>query len=176
MNRAVFVDRDGVINAVVLRNGRPHPPPSVEEMQLLPGVTEAINSLREGGFKIIVVTNQPDVARGVQDKDTVDAIHQKIQGALSIDEIKTCFHDDQDACPCRKPRPGMLTEAAKRWAVDLKRSFMVGDRWRDVEAGRAAGCKTILVGAGYAERKPKDPDAVVSSLLEASALILSGGI
>lgn len=173
MNRAVFLDRDGVINRVVLRDGRPYPPSSVETLEFLPGAAGAINSLHRAGFRIIVVTNQPDVATGLQRRETVEAIHKRIRRLFPIDDIKVCYHIDQDRCTCRKPKPGMLIEAAKEWRLNLNQSFMVGDRWRDIAAGQAAGCKTILIDGGYAEREAKNPDAVVDSLLEASALILS---
>lgn len=174
MSRAIFLDRDGVINRVVMRNGRPYPPSSVDELDFLPDVPEAIQTLRAAGFQIIVVTNQPDVAMGRQRRNAVEAIHEWIRRRLLIDDIKVCYHIDADGCACRKPKPGMLLEAAAQWSVDLGRSFMVGDRWRDIEAGRAAGCKTILVQTDYADRHAERPDAVVRSLLEATTLIVSG--
>lgn len=173
MNRAVFVDRDGVINRVELRGGRPHPPPSVDELQFLPGVGEAIVALREAGFRIIVVTNQPDVASGAQRREVVEAIHSRLQSAFQIDDLKVCYHVDEDGCSCRKPKPGMLLEAAAQWSLNLVQSYMVGDRWRDVEAGKAAGCRTILIDRRYTDRPAEKPDAVVDSLWEASQLILS---
>jgi D-glycero-D-manno-heptose 1,7-bisphosphate phosphatase len=176
MTRAVFLDRDGVIIRAVVRNGRPYPPGSIEELELLPGVREAIEQLGCAGFRLIVVTNQPDVATGSQKQGVVEAIHERVRRDLPIDDIKVCYHLDQDRCQCRKPKPGMLLEAAAQWSLDLERCFMVGDRWRDVAAGQAAGCKTILIRYDYDERKAERPDAVVSSLLEASDLILSGKI
>ncbi|MDX2099769.1 MAG: HAD family hydrolase [Leptolyngbyaceae cyanobacterium bins.59] len=173
MNRAVFLDRDGVINRVVLRDGKPYPPPSVEALEILPGVFEALKALRQAGFRLIVVTNQPDVATGVQSRDGVEAIHEHICTLLPIDAIKVCYHVDRDACSCRKPKPGMLLEATSEWSISLPDSFLVGDRWRDIGAGQAAGCRTILVQNHYSERQAESPDAIVSSLLEASQLILS---
>lgn len=176
INRAVFLDRDGVINAVVFRDGRPHSPSSVDEVKILPGVCEAVEGLRRAGFRIIVATNQPDVGAGLQWRTEVEAIHAEIRRRLTIDAIKVCYHLDRDGCACRKPKPGMLLEAARKWSLNLERSFMVGDRWRDIAAGKAAGCTTILVRAGYDERQAEDPDAVVDSLYEASVLILSDRI
>ena len=176
MNRAVFLDRDGVINRVILRDSCPYPPPSVDELEFIPGVAEGIKVLREAGFRIIVVTNQPDVAVGIQRREVVEAIHERIRRIFPIDDIKVCYHVDEDGCTCRKPKPGMLLDAAKEWSLDLELSFMVGDRWRDIGAGTAAKCQTILVGDGYSEPLVKKPDAVVGSLLEASVLILSNGI
>lgn len=174
MNRGIFLDRDGVINRALIQNGRPYSPSSLEDLEFLPGVGEAIRTLREAGFRIIVVTNQPDVGKGLQHREVVEAMHGRIWREFLIDDLKVCYHIDQDSCECRKPRPGMLLQAAEEWALDLSRSFMIGDRWRDIAAGRAAGCKTILVGDGYGELQAKTADAVVDSLHEASRLILSG--
>ena len=173
MNRAVFLDRDGVINQAVIRDGRPYPPPSLEAMTLLPGVGEATQALHQAGFRLIVVTNQPDVATGIQTQAVVEAMHDRLRQTLPIDDIRVCYHTDKDNCSCRKPKPGMLLQAATEWLIDLGQSFMVGDRWRDIEAGRAAGCKTILIRNTYQERQA-EPDVVVHSLLEASSWILSG--
>jgi D-glycero-D-manno-heptose 1,7-bisphosphate phosphatase len=170
--RAVFLDRDGVINRAVVRGGRPYAPDRVEDLEILPGVSEAVERLRRAGFLVVVVTNQPDVVRGRQSLETVEAIHDRIRSAVAVDGFKICFHDDADRCGCRKPRPGLLLEAAAEWSLDLPRSFMVGDRWRDVGAGRAAGCPTILVGGGYGEPFPDPPDARAGSLPEAADLIL----
>ena len=174
MNRAVFLDRDGVINEAVVRDGRPCPPHSLEEWKLLPQVIETLQSLRQANFRIIVVTNQPDVATGAQRREVVEAIHARLRSLFAIDDIKVCYHTDKDGCTCRKPKPGMLLEAAKEWAIDLERSFMIGDRWRDIEAGKAAGCRTILVERGYCEWRAVSPDAVVHSMSEAGTLIRSG--
>ena len=174
MNPAVFLDRDGVINRVVLRDGRPFPPASADDLEILPRVPEAIAAMRLAGYRIIVVTNQPDVATGVQRREVVEAFHERLRGSLEIDDVRVCFHTDSDGCSCRKPKPGMLLDAAESWHLDLSRSWMVGDRWRDIEAGKAAGCKTILVRGSYSERHAEDPDTVVDSLHEASVLVLSG--
>ena len=171
-NRAVFLDRDGVINRAVVRNGRPFPPASLEDVHYFPGVAETIQVLRHAGFCIIVVTNQPDVGYGLQRRDIVEAIHADLRRRLAIDAIKVCYHIDQDACACRKPQPGLLLESAKEWALDLTQSIMVGDRWRDIEAGKAAGCKTIWIRSHYAERPVEQPDAVADSLAEASSFIV----
>jgi D-glycero-D-manno-heptose 1,7-bisphosphate phosphatase len=173
--RAVFLDRDGVINRAFVRNGRPYPPDRLEQLELLPGVVEAVASLRAAGFLVVVATNQPDVASGRQRRAVVEAMHERIRSLVPVDAIKVCYHGEADGCGCRKPRPGMILEAAQEWSVDLARSFMVGDRWRDVGAGRAAGCGTILVGDGYGEDFPVPPDALARSLREAADLILSWG-
>lgn len=173
MRRAVFLDRDGVINRSEVRGGRPYAPVLLRDVLITPGAGEALGRLWRAQYRLIVVTNQPDVARGVQRREDVDAIHERIRRAFPIDAIKVCFHTDADGCACRKPKPGMLVEAAREWSLDLGACFMVGDRWRDIEAGRAAGCRTILIGDGYGEHLPSPPDAMAESLLDASRWILS---
>lgn len=171
--RAVFLDRDGVINRTVLRAGKPHPPATVEEVEVLPGVPEALSRLRDKGFRLIVVTNQPDVARGTQSRGVVEAINAALRASLPLDEFRVCYHDDKDGCACRKPAPGMLLEAAREGGLDLAASYMVGDRWRDIEAGERAGCRTIFIDHGYRETQPRRFHAKVQSLAEAADWITS---
>jgi D-glycero-D-manno-heptose 1,7-bisphosphate phosphatase len=173
--RAVFLDRDGVLNEPVLLAGRPHPPDSVEDLVLAPGVEDACAELRRAGFLLIVVTNQPDVARGTRARATVDAINDELRLRLGLDDVLVCPHDDDDRCGCRKPRPGLILEGAARWRVSLAGSVMVGDRWRDVEAGRGAGCRTVLVARDYDERRPCDADLVTDSLAAAVPWIRDDG-
>jgi D-glycero-D-manno-heptose 1,7-bisphosphate phosphatase len=144
---AVFLDRDGVLNRSVYRDGVSSPPISLDEFELLPGVREAVDQLKNAGYVLVVVTNQPDIARGTQVASVVDAMNEVIQRELGVDAVLVCPHDDVDDCACRKPKPGLLLEAIERFDIDRDRSFMVGDRWRDVAAGRAAGCRTIQVGS-----------------------------
>jgi D-sedoheptulose 7-phosphate isomerase len=171
---AVFLDRDGVINRAVVRNGKPHPPAGLEEFELMPGVALVLLDLKARGFALFVITNQPDVARGTQSQAVIDAMHESLADALPIDDIFVCYHDDSDHCACRKPMPGLLLEAQRKHNIDLTRSFVVGDRWRDIDAGQAAGCKTILIDYGYKEQKPAQaPDATVKSLREAADWIIA---
>ncbi|MEK6252908.1 MAG: HAD family hydrolase [Actinomycetota bacterium] len=170
--RAVFLDRDGVLNRARVVDGKPLPPSSVGELDLLPGVDDACRELHEAGLLLIVVTNQPDVARGTQTIAGVEALNRKLSSRLPLDEIRICPHDDADRCQCRKPAPGLLLDAARYWGIDLQRSVMVGDRWRDVEAGRRAGCKTVFIDSGYSERSPEAPDYTVRQLGEAVPWIL----
>lgn len=172
LQRAVFIDRDGVINEAVVRDGKPYPPSSVDALRVLPGVGDALRRLKTAGFQLIVVTNQPDVARGRQTRATVEQIHAALAAMLPIDDFRVCYHDDADDCACRKPRPGLLVEAARDRGVDLSASTMVGDRWRDIEAGQQAGCTTVFVDSGYSEKRPEAPDAVVTSLAGAADWIL----
>lgn len=173
LRAAVFLDRDGVLNEVQVRDGVPVPPPSVEQMRLLPGVTSACNRLHELGYVLVVVTNQPDIARGTQSRSEVDRMHAYLRERLPLDEIVVCPHDDADGCSCRKPKPGLLVETAQRLGLDLARSFCVGDRWRDIEAAQRAGVPSIYVDRGYGERKAVGADTVVSSLLDAIPFIES---
>lgn len=168
---AVFLDRDGVINRPVLIKGRPHPPATLAAFEVLPGVPPALKMLKSHGYSLIVVTNQPDVARGSGCRATIDRMHEMLRQRLPIDAILTCFHDDADGCECRKPRPGLLLRAAEDLGLDLARSFMVGDRWRDIEAGRRAGCGTFFVDRGYDEARPSAFDYLVGSLPEAAGII-----
>jgi D-glycero-D-manno-heptose 1,7-bisphosphate phosphatase len=171
VRQAVFLDRDGVLNETSRVDGVPVPPRTIKEFRLIDGVIDAVDRLRAAGFLLIVVTNQPDVARGEQTVAVIEAMHEKLRSELSIDDIFTCFHDDADACECRKPKPGMLTNAIRRYGIDASRSFMVGDRWRDVTAGRLAGCTTILVGPDWEAPLPDAPDLRVRNLREATDMI-----
>lgn len=168
MARAVFLDRDGVLNRTEVRGGAPRPPATLAELQLLPGVPEALRLLAAEGLRLVVVTNQPDVARGATRAEEVEAIHAHLMATLPLDAVFACFHDEADGCSCRKPRPGMLQAAAAAHGIELDRSFMVGDRWRDVEAGRAAGCETYLLEQPWSEPGRCSPDHTVPDLLSAA--------
>lgn len=170
--RAVFLDRDGVLNRALVRDGRPFPPRRPEDLEILPGAVEACASLQRAGFLLVVVTNQPDVARGSLSVDALSALHEALVTRIPVDAVLWCPHDDADGCSCRKPAPGLLLQAAERFGIDLRHSVMVGDRWRDVEAGQRVGCRTVFVDAGYVERRPEDPDLTVASLAEAVPWIL----
>jgi len=172
MRRAVFLDRDGVVNRALVREGKPYPPPTLSDLRLLPGVREACRMLREAGFALILITNQPDIARGTANAGEVAEMHSRLRRFLQLDDVRVCPHDDDAHCECRKPQPGMLLEAAQAWNIDLQSSFLVGDRWRDVEAGHRAGCQTIFVDYGYQERQPDGPFLRVRSLLEAANWIM----
>jgi D-glycero-D-manno-heptose 1,7-bisphosphate phosphatase len=172
MNKAVFLDRDGVINRAIVREGKPYPPKDLSELEVLPGVPEALAALKQANYKLIVVTNQPDVARGTVKKEVVEGINQHLNAALPLDEFRTCYHDDHEACDCRKPAPGALLAAAAEYSIDLNSSYMVGDRWRDIEAGQRAGCKTVFIDYGYSEKQPEQLDFRVQSLKEAALVIL----
>ena len=168
----MFLDRDGVISRAVVRDGKPYPPDSIEDLEVLDSVPDALRKLRGAGFRLIVVTNQPDVARGTQTREVVEAMHARLTAELAVDEVVACYHDG-DACDCRKPKPGALVAAAQRHGVELEQSFMVGDRWRDIEAGQRAGCRCLFVDHGYAEQQPAGSFVRVPSLAAAADWILS---
>lgn len=172
MRKAVFLDRDGVINQAIIKNGKPYPPSSISELKIITGVKEALEDLREAGFLLIVVTNQPDVARGATDKLLVETINNTLISQLPLDDVFVCYHDDNDKCDCRKPLPGLILQASSKYNIDLNNSFMIGDRWRDIDAGKNASCKTMWINAGYDERQPESPDFEVLSLKEAANIIL----
>lgn len=170
---AVFLDRDGVLNSAYVRGGKPYPPASVDELEIPGDVLPALERLRAAGYRLVVVTNQPDVARGTQRREVVEAINTRLAAALPLDEVRVCCHDDGDDCGCRKPRPGLLLREP---AHDLARSVVVGDRWRDIEAGRRARVRaTVLIDRGYEEGCAVEPSVRVSSLDEAADWILRLG-
>lgn len=169
--RAVFLDRDGVLNRSVVRDGKPYPPSDLDGFVLYPGTREALCRLRAQGFLLIVATNQPDVGRGLQSRDTVEAMHDRLRAALPLDDVKVCYEEQRDAARY-KPQPGMLLEAAREHGIDLGRSYMVGDRWRDVDCGHAAGCFAIHVDRGYDEALRLAPHARCADLPAAAAFIL----
>ena len=175
---ASFLDRDGVIAESRRHPGDPRPPESVEDVAIPGGVAEALGRLRRDGYLLVVITNQPDVARGVTTSATVDAINDYISEVLPIDAVYTCMHDGDD-CPCRKPRPGLILDAARDHDIDLLRSWVIGDRWVDIAAGRAAGVRTVLLEREYSWSPTSQgppppelrPDAAGTSLGECVAAI-----
>ena len=172
---AVFLDRDGVLNRPMIRQGRPYPPGSLGELDVYPEAAASLRRLLVAGFVLVVVTNQPDVARGTHSREVVDDINRELCRQLPVAAVYVCFHDDADGCRCRKPAPGLLLDAAHDLGLDLSRSFMVGDRWRDVEAGRRAGCQTVHIDRHYSERSPEFPDVVTTGLAEAVSWIEDRG-
>jgi D-glycero-D-manno-heptose 1,7-bisphosphate phosphatase len=172
VRRAVFLDRDGVINANIERDGRLLAPRSLDQFVIMPGVKEAVAKLREAGFVVIVVTNQPDIATGHITRALMDRMHAKLSAELAVDDIKVCPHVDADKCACRKPKPGLLDEAAAERGIDLTASFIVGDRVTDIEAGKAAGCSTVWITNDAEVDTMAAPDAIAGSLPQATAWIL----
>lgn len=173
IQKAVFLDRDGVLNRPILRGGKSYPPGDLSQLEILPGVAEALDELRSAGFLLVVVTNQPDVARGAAQRQDVELINAELCERLPLDDVRVCYHDDRDSCHCRKPLPGMILEAARDLRIDLQKSYIVGDRWRDIEAGRRAGCRTVFIDSGYSENLKCTPDFTAGSMAEAAMQILA---
>jgi D-glycero-D-manno-heptose 1,7-bisphosphate phosphatase len=174
-NRAVFLDRDGVINRPLIVDGKPYPPHKIADFEILPGVDQACSNLKNAGYLLVVVTNQPDVGRGILKKEVVESIHETMMRQLPVDRVEVCYHagtEFGEECECRKPQPGMLVNAAIALDVDLSRSFMVGDRWRDISCGKRAGCLTIFIDWDYNELLREQPDFRVANLSEAVEWIL----
>ena len=165
--KAVFLDRDGVINRPIIKKGISYAPTKLKDFRLFPKVKSSIKNLKKKGYKVFVVTNQPDVSRGKIKKETVVKMHKYLLRKVKPADIFVSYHDDNDRCACRKPKPGLLLNAVKKWNIDLKNSYIIGDRWKDIQAGKDAGCKTIFIDLKYKETKPKNPDFTTNSLLNA---------
>jgi D-glycero-D-manno-heptose 1,7-bisphosphate phosphatase len=173
LRRAVFLDRDGVVNEPIVRDGKPYPP-ALDELHLVPHAAPSLEALHAAGYALLVVTNQPDIARGSRTAAEIGAIHARLADELPIDGFYVCPHDDDDRCTCRKPLPGLIERAVRERGIDSAASFIVGDRWKDIAAGRAAGLTTIFIDRGYAERRPDPPaDVTLTSLEGAAAWILN---
>lgn len=172
LKRAVFFDRDGVLNEAVVRAGAPHPPATLEELNVDPHADAAVAEAHALGLLAIVVTNQPDVARGTSSIDTVERINEAVRAASGADAVYACFHDDRDRCRCRKPAPGLMERAAREHGIDLSASYLIGDRGKDIAAGRAVRCSTVFLDRGYdGEAPPERADAVAKTLREAMSYI-----
>ena len=165
--RAVFLDRDGVLNRAYVENGVPVPPRTADRFELLPGVVETCRAFAEAGLALVVVTNQPDLARGALDVDELEAMHTLLRAELPLDDVVVCPHDGKEGCWCRKPRPGMILDAARRLGLDLDHSVAVGDRWRDIDAAHRAGVASVWIDWGLGEPLKDSPGARFGSLAEA---------
>jgi D-glycero-D-manno-heptose 1,7-bisphosphate phosphatase len=173
---AVFLDRDGVVNRVTVRDGMPYPPPHVEAFELYDDVPNGCTRLKAANFFLIVISNQPDVGRGIQTREAVETMNLKMQSALPLlDRIEVCYHAGErfgQPCDCRKPQPGLILRAAAELNIDLKKSYVIGDRWRDIDCARAAGCRAILIQRGYKEPLREAPDFTVANFNEAVSAVL----
>jgi len=171
LNKAVFLDRDGVVNDAIVLNGIPFSPRNIEEVEIRKEVRTCVLRLEKLGFKVVVVTNQPDIARKKTNLRNVNEIHDFIQGETGIENFYICPHDDSDNCECRKPSSGLLLQAAKHLKLDLEKSYLIGDRWKDIEAGQNAGCMCFFINNNYLEKAPQLPYIEVKSLSEATKII-----
>ena len=174
VRKAVFLDRDGVLNQCEVRNGKPYAPRSLKDFALLPDTKSAIDKLKIANYILIVVTNQPDIGNGIIDSDEVDLMHNRLREDLQLDDIRSCPHSQNAGCSCRKPKHGLLIEAREDYQLDLKSCWMIGDRWSDIAAGLAAKTRTIFIDRGYEEPFPKifSPEVTVNNLMEAVDFIL----
>jgi D-glycero-D-manno-heptose 1,7-bisphosphate phosphatase len=164
---AIFLDRDGVLIEAIVYDNKPYAVTTQEQVNVITGVPEACIALSQMGYLLVMTTNQPDVARGKITHSFVEKINAELAATLRLDDVEVCIHDNQDACDCRKPLPGLMISAADKLSIDLSASIVVGDRWRDIEAGRRAGCKTVFIDYGYNEALKERPDHVAPSLLAA---------
>jgi D-glycero-D-manno-heptose 1,7-bisphosphate phosphatase len=171
--RVVFLDRDGVLNRAFPEGGTTRPPMSVDELELLPGVPEALARLADAGFALVVVTNQPDVARGKQTREAVEAINAKLCEQLPLLDVFACYHDTPDNCRCRKPKPGLLLAAAAKWNLDLTSAVLIGDRWSDVAAAHAAGCRAVLIDTPFSRPERCSPDHRTADITGAVEWVLA---
>jgi D-glycero-D-manno-heptose 1,7-bisphosphate phosphatase len=170
MARAVFLDRDGVVNSLVLRGGRPVSPRLLSDFRLEARVHGPLERLRDSGYRLFVVSNQPDIARGLLSPQVLTRMNEQVISQLPIERVVVCPHDDYDECRCRKPRPGMIERLAAETEIQLNRSFVVGDSWRDIQAARASGCVGIILDRYY--NRNDDADYRVGNLAEAARLIV----
>ena len=171
LKKAVFLDRDGVLNRPNIIDGKPYAPKKVKDFIIYSEVYEVLNNLKNNLYKLIVVTNQKDVGRGITSMKVLNTMHNKLKSFLPIDDIKVCICIDE--CDCYKPNPGMILEAQKEWNIDIEKSYIIGDSWRDIGAGINAGCKTILIDRKYNMPMLYKPDYIVNSLKEAESKILN---
>ena len=173
MRPAVFLDRDGVISKSIIIDGKAYAPRSLKDFELFPNVVKAIKLLKKSSFLVFVVTNQPDVGNKLMLKSDLDKMHEKLRKKINIDGIMACTHNQIANCSCRKPKPGMIFKIAKKYKINLKNSFLVGDRASDIKAGKRAKCKTIFIDRNYKETKPTNQDATFLSLMDAASYIIS---
>ena len=171
--RVVFLDRDGVLNRAFPEGGTTRPPMSVDELELLPGVPESLARLRAAGFVLVVVTNQPDVARGKQTRAAVEEINARVTAELPLLDVFACYHDGSDKCHCRKPKPGLLTDAAAKHDLDIDSAFLIGDRWSDIVAAHTAGCRAILIETPFSNAERCRPDHTATDITAAVEWILA---
>jgi D-glycero-D-manno-heptose 1,7-bisphosphate phosphatase len=177
---AVFLDRDGTLNVPVIRDGLAYPPATVADFRLFAGAAAACRALHAAGYVLVVATNQPDVGRGTQPQAVVEAMHARLTELIpEIVRIEVCYAPGQGKKSPddyrRKPEPGMLTDAAAGLGLDLKRSWMIGDRWRDIDCGHRAGVRSVFIDLGYREELKESPAFVVKSIEEAAAIVLAQG-
>jgi D-glycero-D-manno-heptose 1,7-bisphosphate phosphatase len=174
VSKAIFLDRDGVINRVILRDRRPFSPRNMDEFEILEKVSEAVALFQKVGLVVVVITNQPDLAKGLVSESLISEIHEKIRNEIGINHFYFCGHSDLQNCACRKPKVGMLLQASRDLGINLDSSYLVGDRWKDIKAGQEVGCKCYYIDNNYDEPRPSSPFYTVKSLYEAAVLVSTG--
>jgi len=172
LSKAVFLDRDGVINKPIIIDGKSYAPRLLKDFKIFPKVKSDVKKLKDKGFKVLVITNQPDIGNKLLKKSTLKEMHSILKAKVPLDKIYFCPHTRNDRCKCRKPKPGMIIKASNELKIDLKESYVVGDRKIDIDAGIKAGCKTIFVNNNYYEKKPTKQKKNVKSLHDAVKYIL----
>lgn len=165
-NKAIFLDRDGVINKIVKRDEKISSPQNLKEFEILPDASKSLGAFKKMGFLNIIITNQPDINRNLLKIEDLQKMHEYIIEKLPVDDIAFCPHVNEDNCPCRKPEPGLIFRSADKWSIDLAKSYMVGDSWKDILAGKAAGCKTFLLRKEYNKDFKTDYNFEINNLTE----------
>jgi len=167
MKRALFLDRDGVLNIPILRGGRTYAPVQFSDFQLYEDVIPTLHEVKNRGYLLVLITNQPDLSKGLLAPEELHRMHQFLQEKIPFDSLEVCPHQDSDDCECRKPKPGMILRAAKQLSIDLSQSIVIGDRWRDILAGKTAGCKTALkIVEDFTDDRQETPDWTIFQLQE----------
>ena len=167
MYKGLFLDRDGVVNHSVIRYNKPYAPLNIKQVKIIPAIKNVIKFAKKNGFKVFIITNQPDVSRGLTKKEKVEEINKFINKELcDVDYIFTCYHDNQDQCECRKPKPGAFIALSQKYNIDLTKSIMVGDRAKDIEAAKNANCSSVFIDYGYNEIKPTDQTYTINAVDE----------
>jgi D-glycero-D-manno-heptose 1,7-bisphosphate phosphatase len=170
MKQGIFIERDGILNRVRVERQHQVSPLTLEEFHVDKAMAPLLTKLKASGLVLIATTNQPGLSRGYQSRRELDRMHEMLRRELPLDDIMVCPHDEIDRCPCRKPKPGLLTEAGFKWHLDLDRSFVISDKWQDAEVARQAGCTSLLlkspwVGEGHHDFVLPSLTAIVDKIL-----------
>ena len=171
MKKAVFLDRDGVVSRAVVINNRPFSIRRASDLQILDEVNEALGIFGKLALIPIIISNQPDVARGLLSQLEHEKIESKIVTLTGISKIYTCTHDEKDNCFCRKPKPGLILKAAEDHDIDITKSYLIGDRWRDMDLAKNVDCRSFFINRNYEEKYPEYFDYETGSILESAKII-----
>lgn len=174
MKNGIFIERDGILNRAIVTGQNQASPLTLEQFQINDAAIPLLQDLKAAGFVLIATTNQPAVSRGTLSRRELDRMHDQLRKRFPLDDVLLCPHDESDECPCRKPEPGLFTEAAFKWHLDLERSFVISDKWQDARAARAVGCTSLLlkspwIGNGHHDFVLASLDAIVAKILRLQA-------